>query len=58
MADGKSPQVITEAIINCNLYGGMNYLTSNLTYSRLPICISNSTHIAERTSNTNAFQSF
>ena len=30
MADGKSPQVVTESIINCNLasyiYGGMNYL--------------------------------
>ena len=26
MADDESPQVVTEAIINCNLHSGMSYL--------------------------------
>ena len=36
---GSPPQVVTEATINCNLYGGINYLMNlefNL-YSRVPI---------------------
>ena len=34
MADDESPQVVTMAIIKCNLYGGMNYLF-NLKFNLL-----------------------
>ena len=34
MVDDESPQVVTMAIIKCNLYGGMNYLF-NLEFNLL-----------------------
>ena len=34
MAEGESPQVVTMAIIKCNLYVGMNYLF-NLKFNLL-----------------------
>ena len=34
MADDGSPQIVTMAIIKCNLYGGMNYLF-NLEFNLL-----------------------
>ena len=36
LADGESPQVATEAIINYNLYGGMNYLFNLIHFACFP----------------------
>ena len=38
MAEGESPQVVTMAIIKCNLYAGMNYLF-NLKIQPTHVCL-------------------